>query len=88
MVRDMPEPFQFPSLDSCQKTVLSAHKEAGLARSKLMLPFRPQTALYCVVLDNGSRPSYVVSSCSSGPTSPDETCLRLKLTLYRSLLIR
>ena len=28
---DMPEPFKFPSLDSCQKRFLWTHKEADLA---------------------------------------------------------
>ena len=30
MVRDMPEPCKFPSLDSCQKWFLQTHKEVDL----------------------------------------------------------
>ena len=30
MTRDMPEPFDLPSLDSCQKRFLWAHKESDL----------------------------------------------------------
>ena len=31
MTRDMPEPCEFPSLDSCQKRFVWAHKEVDLA---------------------------------------------------------
>ena len=31
MARDTPQPREFPSLDSCQKMFLRAHKKAGLA---------------------------------------------------------
>ena len=31
MARDMPEPCKFPSLDSCQKRFLWAHKNVDLA---------------------------------------------------------
>ena len=31
MARDMPKPCEFPSLDSCQKSFLWAHKEVDLA---------------------------------------------------------
>ena len=38
---DMPEPYKFPSLDSCQTRFLWTHKEADLA-SRPVVGFMPQ----------------------------------------------
>ena len=44
---DMPEPCEFPSLDSCQKRFLWAHKEVDLAPRPVVVKSQEKKVIYC-----------------------------------------